>query len=570
MWYNNYSEVSQRVCFGNKFKDVIFMLKKKIAAAALSLGTAVVIPLSQVSALTNAAEEGYSNENVPYAVLATLGDSASDADSANAPQSPTVVSATTKNGALTVTWNKVNNADGYVLYRYDKSSGHYKYVYQYGTSYTWDDYSSYTDGYKYYILSFVKGDSGNVLSEAVDFTDSIKAAVDVAAPGKVTITKVGKAKDAIRLYWDKVDCDGYEVYVLDGSEWKFVATAGGSATDYRVGSLKSATKYTFKVRAFNKDADGNSVYGEYSNEYKATTKAEAVTAAPSKVKITKAGKAKDAIRVYWDVIDCDGYEVYIHDGTSWKLAGTVSGKTGNLRISGLKSSTKYTLTVRAFNKDASGNQVFGEFSDYFKATTKADTSATVKAPDKVKITKAGKGKDSIRVYWDKLDCDGYEIYVLDGSNWKLAGTVSGTVTDFKVTGLKSSTKYSFKVRAFNKKSDGTLVYGEYSDVYKATTKAAPAAVTAPSKVSFTKAGKGKTSIRMYWNAVDCAGYEIYVNDGTSWKLAATVSGTATNYKISGLKSSTTYYFAIRAFNRNSSGGAVFGEFSDNFKATTKS
>ena len=145
------------------------------------------------------------------------------------------------------------------------------------------------------------------------------------------------------------------------------------------------------------------------------------------------------------------------------------------------------------------------------------------------------------------------------------GTAAGTADNYRVSGLAAGTKYTFVMRAFNYNPDGSKVYSAYSDYYTATTKSNT--VSAPAQVKITKGGRAKTAIRIYWDAVKCDGYEVYVNKNGSWLFAGTASASATNFRVEGLSQSTAYYFTVRAFN-NSNSGKVFGEFAKNFKMTT--
>ena len=140
-----------------------------------------------------------------------------------------------------------------------------------------------------------------------------------------------------------------------------------SERNYRVSGLAAGTKYTFVMRAFNYNPNGSKVYSAYSDYYTATTKSNTVSA-PAQVKITKGGRAKTAIRIYWDAVKCDGYEVYVNKNGSWLFAGTASASATNFRVEGLSQSTAYYFTVRAFNNSNSG-KVFGEFAKNFKMTT---------------------------------------------------------------------------------------------------------------------------------------------------------------------------------------------------------
>ncbi len=447
------------------------MKNKKFASAVVALAAAVMMPVSQAAAL--AADTALIQEN--EIALTAESDTESSAEllaKKAAPAAPAVTSATKNGKQLTVKWKAVSGADGYIVYRYDAATGSYDYFIENTNQYTWEDYTSRPkeSGFRYYVLSYVNDGGSKVKSQATDYTDMIAATDgEDVTPTKVIFTKAGRAEKAIRLYWAKRECVGYEIYRVDGGEKTLVGTTDGSADNFRVSGLAAGTSYTFTARAFNLDASGNKVYGAFADNYTVTTKGSRSVTAPAKVTFTKSGKAKTAIRLYWNKQNCAGYEVYMVVNGSWKLMGTAAGTADNYRVSGLAAGTKYTFVMRAFNYNPDGSKVYSAYSDYYTATTKSNT---VSAPAQVKITKGGRAKTAIRIYWDAVKCDGYEVYVNKNGSWLFAGTASASATNFRVEGLSQSTAYYFTVRAFNNSNSGK-VFGEFAKNFKMTTAPLP-------------------------------------------------------------------------------------------------
>ena len=447
------------------------MKNKKFASAVVALAAAVMMPVSQAAAL--AADTALIQEN--EIALTAESDTESSAEllaKKAAPAAPAVTSATKNGKQLTVKWKAVSGADGYIVYRYDAATGSYDYFIENTNQYTWEDYTSRPkeSGFRYYVLSYVNDGGSKVKSQATDYTDMIAATDgEDVTPTKVIFTKAGRAEKAIRLYWAKRECVGYEIYRVDGGEKTLVGTTDGSADNFRVSGLAAGTSYTFTARAFNLDASGNKVYGAFADNYTVTTKGSRSVTAPAKVTFTKSGKAKTAIRLYWNKQNCGGYEVYMIVNGSWKLMGTAAGTADNYRVSGLAAGTKYTFVMRAFNYNPDGSKVYSAYSDYYTATTKSNT---VSAPAQVKITKGGRAKTAIRIYWDAVKCDGYEVYVNKNGSWLFAGTASASATNFRVEGLSQSTAYYFTVRAFNNSNSGK-VFGEFAKNFKMTTAPLP-------------------------------------------------------------------------------------------------
>ena len=303
------------------------MKNKKFASAVVALAAAVMMPVSQAAAL--AADTAPIHEN--EIALTAESDTESSAEllaKKAAPAAPAVTSATKNGKQLTVKWKAVSGADGYIVYRYDAATGSYDYFIENTNQYTWEDYTSRPkeSGFRYYVLSYVNDGGSKVKSQATDYTDMIAATDgEDVTPTKVIFTKAGRAEKAIRLYWTKRECVGYEIYRVDGGERTLIGTTDGSADNFRVSGLAAGTSYTFTARAFNLDASGNKVYGAFADNYTVTTKGSRSVTAPAKVTFTKSGKAKTAIRLYWNKQNCAGYEVYMVVNGAWKLMGTADG-----------------------------------------------------------------------------------------------------------------------------------------------------------------------------------------------------------------------------------------------------
>ena len=103
---------------------------------------------------------------------------------------------------------------------------------------------------------------------------------------------------------------------------------------------------------------------------------------------------------------------------------------------------------------------------YFSVNSKALVTSTklYEAP----AIKLARGTSKAVVTWNLLDgADGYEIYMATGeknTNFKKVGTVNASTKTFTKTGLTKNQYYNFKVRGFIKCSDGSCVYGNFSDV----------------------------------------------------------------------------------------------------------
>ena len=87
----------------------------------------------------------------------------------------------------------------------------------------------------------------------------------------------------------------------------------------------------------------------------------------------------------------------------------------------------------------------------------------VKALAKPVIKSAAAGQRSVRLRWKKVKgASGYKIYRKISGKWKCIKTVKGGgITTATLKGFNSRTKYTFKMRAYKKKSSGNI-YSPYS------------------------------------------------------------------------------------------------------------
>ncbi|MGG0813605.1 lytic polysaccharide monooxygenase [Paenibacillus alvei] len=174
-----------------------------------------------------------------------------------------------------------------------------------------------------------------------------------------------------------------------------------------------------------------------------------------------------SVSLKWDAssdnVGVTGYNIY--NGNS--LVGTVSGSTLTYTVNGLTSNTAYTFTVKAL--DAAGNQSAASNAISVTTPTVPIDNEPPTAPKNLHVM-GTPTSTSVSLMWspstDNVGVAGYRIY----SGTTLVATVSGTTTDYVVTGLSPKTTYTFTVRAF----DAAGNVSADSNAISATTADAPA------------------------------------------------------------------------------------------------
>ena len=270
------------------------------------------------------------------------------------------------------------------------------------------------------------------------------------------------------------------------------------------------------------------------NSYKDTYTAKLTLAKVTGVKLT--GRAADALRINWTKnANADGYIIEMYQNGKWaRVAKITDNSTTTFRKAGLKASTVYKFRVKAY-KMSGKIALYGNYS----ATVAARTNPSVMTGAKL----GGRAADALRINWTKnVSADGYILEMYQGGKWvRVAKITSNSTTTFRKAGLKASTVYKFRVRAY-KMSGKTALYGNYSATVTARTN--------PSIVKGVKiGGKAKDALRVNWTKNTSAqGYIVEMYKGGKWvRVAKITNGNTTTFRKAGLAKNTAYKFRVRAY-----------------------
>ena len=270
------------------------------------------------------------------------------------------------------------------------------------------------------------------------------------------------------------------------------------------------------------------------NSYKDTYTAKLTLAKVTAVKL--GGRAADALRINWSKnASADGYIVEMYQGNKWvRVAKITSNNTTTFRKAGLKAGSVYKFRVKAY-KMSGKTAVYGAYS----ATVAARTNPSVIKGAKL----TGRAADALRINWSKnASADGYIVEMYKGGKWVRAAKITkNSTTTFRKAGLKASTVYKFRVRAY-KMSGKTALYGNYSATVTARTN--------PSIVKGVKiGGKAKDALRVNWaKNASAQGYIVEMYKGGKWvRVAKITNGNTTTYRKAGLAKNTTYKFRVKAY-----------------------
>ena len=270
------------------------------------------------------------------------------------------------------------------------------------------------------------------------------------------------------------------------------------------------------------------------NSYKDTYTAKLTLAKVTGVKLT--GRAADALRINWTKnANADGYIIEMYQNGKWaRVAKITDNSTTTFRKAGLKASTVYKFRVKAYKMSGS-TAVYSAYSTELAARTNPSVMTGAKL--------SGRAADALRINWSKnVSADGYIVEMYKGNKWVRAAKITNnSTTTFRKAGLKASTVYKFRVRAY-KMSGKTALYGNYSATVTARTN--------PSIVKGVKiGGKAKDALRVNWAKNSSAqGYIVEMYKGGKWvRVAKITNGNTTTFRKAGLAKNTAYKFRVKAY-----------------------
>lgn len=366
--------------------------------------------------------------------------------------------------------------------------------------------------------------------------DTATAAWEPIAAG---IYKEGVITPGTSVYFDlPASMIGKKVaayYTLDGSE----PGHGDSIYNYdKYGGVYAPIftaegTYTIKIKVIG--------YGKLDSETTTFTyevKDVASPASPTGVKAKSNGY--DSVKLTWnEVADADGYAILkrVNESTHQYIGDVTGSETVSYIVEDLETGVTDSYQVQAYYLLNSGQKVYSESDEEVSATP------VLTKPTLNRVAKTGYA--GIQVKWSKVDeATGYEVIRTDAKGNKHTKTFANNSTvSWKNTGLKTGTKYTYKVRAYKTLEDGTKIYSAYTGVKSETP-----ALAKPAISKLTAASKAVT---VKWGKVAGAnGYKVYRSTAKNGKYTCVktiTKGGTVSWKNTGLKKGKTYYYKVKAY-----------------------
>lgn len=309
-----------------------------------------------------------------------------------------------------------------------------------------------------------------------------------------------------------------------------VGTYGSTTTSATISNLTAGGTYYFQIVASNN-------YGNNGTGWVKITLPTTSLSAPGNFKVT-AGSSTQA-NLSWSLsTGATSYEVYEQENGVAVLLGSVGATSTSATVTGLTPGGTYSFEVAADN--GTNTTPTGLVS------VTLPSSGGLIAPKN--FTVAAVTSTETKLSWSaSTGATGYAIYYSNGGSPQELGTVNSRTTSVTVTGLTPGSTDEFYVEAYN--STTTASTGWVSVVMPgAQALAAPTNVTATALTSTT----GELS---WTGSAGATGYAIYYLSGSQSVLVGTVGANTTSVTIDGLGSSSSYSFAVVAFNSTTTSAA---------------
>jgi uncharacterized protein YjdB/fibronectin type 3 domain-containing protein len=338
-------------------------------------------------------------------------------------------------GKIKLTWNKVDGAVKYNVYRStSKNSGYELLIAAKGTSVT--NTSAVTGEHYYYFVEAVNeaGEAfttSRILDRTCDLPRPVVSLSNIASSGKnkITWTAVAGAVE-------------YKVYVsTNGEDWSLLKTTRATYLNHI--SAEAGTRYYYKVRAIAETEAANSAYSSVKN----------LTCDLARPVVTLSNVASTGkVKITWNAVaGAKKYEVYRStDGENWSLLKTTSGTS--LTNTSAEAGKLYYYKVKAVCSSSYADSAFSTVKSRYCDLARPTLTLTLNSKDKPYLT------------WNKVTgAVKYEVYCsTDGQTWTLLKTTSGT----KLThsSAEAGTAYSYRIRAIASNAGANSAYSTVKSV----------------------------------------------------------------------------------------------------------
>ena len=432
---------------------------------------------------------------------------------------PEIATKKSTDTSIAVSWNVVNGASGYEVYRSTDYDGNYTKVKTItsGKTTSWTD-TKRTNGTTY----FYKVKAYKTVSDK-KYYGEFSEIVGFATLKTPSITVTRNGYDSIRITWKAISkASEYEVYRSTNKDKDYELIDTVSELSYVDEGLLTAKTYYYKVKAV-KDCETQLAKSTFS-----TYKYAKTTLNTPKVTITNPGY--DHILLSWDAIDgADAYE--IHRSTKEKGTYTVVGESAEPTYidNEVALGKTYYYKVKAYRNNEDDSVGYSTFSAVIsKKVAIATPKVTVTNPTYEK---------NVLDWQDVYGVNVYEIYRATSKNGKYKPLDETTESYYEDTDVELNKTYYYKVRVVIEDDDKPL-YSSYSAVVSKKV------IIAVPKVTIVNLDY--QTMELDWQDVELAtSYQVYRATKKTGKYTKVAEIDESSYVDETVKLGTTYYYKVR-------------------------
>jgi hypothetical protein len=340
----------------------------------------------------------------------------------------------------------------------------------------------------------------------------------------------------LMLAWDpstSTELAGYRLFWGTTSGQYTTTIDVGNVTTYTVPGLTAGTYY-FAVAAYGSAGESST----YSNEVSAII-TSGDTQPPSISAVAANSIGASSATVVWATDEAADSQVEYGITSSYGNSTTLNATmvtSHSQSLSGLASGTTYYFRVKS--KDAAGNlAVSSGFT--FTTSVPADTTAPIISS----VTSSGITGSGATITWSTNEASDSQVEYGTTSSYGSSTTLNTSMVTShsqSLSGLASSTTYYFRVKS--KDAAGNLAVSSGSTFTTLDT-------TAPTISSVTSSGITGTGATITWSTNEASDSQVEYGTTSSYGSSTTLNTsmvTSHSQSLSGLASSTTYYFRVKS------------------------
>ncbi len=366
--------------------------------------------------------------------------------------------------------------------------------------------------------------------ETIDTSTIYEFTIKLNRLGKeqVTLTSISNSKSGVVIKWNNLSTAlKYRIYRKANNEtsWTILADVKAGTTSYTDKNVKSGSKYTYTVKAFD---------NLYTSLYDKTGLTTIFLSTPTLTQPKASANVYPVIK--WSKVSgAKGYYVYrkggsLNDSTTWKKIATIKDPATVSYTDKTATSPdwQYNYTVRAYNGSYGSSYDSNGINYNFAVAPVLKSASSVNG--------------GVKITWLDTNTAAKKFYIYrkaaGETSWKSIGTsTTASYTDKNVT---NGTSYTYTVRTATATNRSSYDTKGITTLYIQT--------PALKKISIAK--NGDTTIT--WSAVTgIKSYYVYKSvNGSKWTKIATINNPKTvSYKdTTAKKSGETYSYTVRAIN----------------------